>query len=355
MKSLLCAAALASTLATAPAHAQVGMAQLQFGALPVTLVYPSPAAPVAVRLGEFSLQVAPDGPVSPGVRRLVLLSHGTGGSAVPDHALAQALARAGFVVAQPLHQGDNYTDTSKAGPTSFGQRPQEALAVLDGLARHPAWGPRLNLDKVGVHGMSAGGTTALSLAGAQWRVLNLIQHCNRSGNDDEAFCYNGAKDGVARAKRQASFEAARYAPEMFLPAELKQWQGGRDLADDPRPDPRIAAVTLAVPVAAIYSAESLARVRVPVGVVSASLDQVLLPRHHAEHVLAHCKRCQRLADLPGGHFDVLWPWPETVARQVAATQVRGGATTPGFDARLRDAAQQQIVQFHLQHLGGAMP
>jgi hypothetical protein len=43
------------------------------------------------------------------------------------------------------------------------------------------------------------------------------------------------------------------------------WQGGRgaDAADLARP--RVAAVTLAVPVAAIFSAE-LKRVRIPVGV-----------------------------------------------------------------------------------------
>ena len=118
-----------------------------------------------------------------------------------------------------------------------------------------------------------------------------------------------------------------------------------------RPDPRIASVTLAVPLSSIFTAESLARIRVPVGVVSAQRDEVLVPRFHSGHLLANCKACTVLADLPGaGHFDMLWPWPETVAREVAAQQVRGGAPVPGFDGRLRDAAHAKIVAFHRQHL-----
>ena len=51
-----------------------------------------------------------------------------------------------------------------------------------------------------------------------------------------------------------------------------------------------------------------------------------------------------------GHFDVLWPWPASVAREVATQQVRGGLPVPGFDARQREAAHAKIVDFHRQHL-----
>jgi pimeloyl-ACP methyl ester carboxylesterase len=120
---------------------------------------------------------------------------------------------------------------------------------------------------------------------------------------------------------------------------------------DPRPDARIAAVSMAVPVAAIFSPESLARIRIPAGVVGAQRNEVLVPRFHSARVLELCKTCTRLADLPGaGHFDVLWPWPERVAREVAAEQARGGLPVHGFDAGLREAAQATIVAFHRQHL-----
>ncbi len=336
------------------AIAQVGMTEWRAGALPVTLVYPTEAPTRPQSFGPFSIDVALNAPALNQRQRLIVISHGTGGSAIADHALAATLARAGFVVAQPLHAGDNSQDSSQAGPVAFERRPREVSQVIDAIAKDPVWSTRLDLSKVGVHGMSAGGVTGLSLAGAQWRMLNLIRHCNANAQADESFCFQGAKDGKARAERQASYGRAKYVPEIFLPAELKALHGGstptRD-QPDPRPDPRVAAVSLAVPLAVIFSPESLARIRIPVGVVSAQRDEVLVPRFHSARVLAHCKTCTLLADLPGaGHFDVLWPWPESTAREVAARQVRGGLPVPGFDPRLREAAHARIAAFHRQHL-----
>ncbi|TAG26187.1 MAG: dienelactone hydrolase [Burkholderiales bacterium] len=352
-------ASLATSIALGlPAHAQVGMSNIQAGSIPVTLIYPTTATASPVSFGAFVLNVAPDAQPLPQMHRLVVLSHGSGGSATSDHGLASALARAGFIVAQPLHAGDNFRDASKAGPEAFRSRPAEVSQVIDALAKHPQWSPKLALDQVGVHGMSAGGVTGLALAGGQWRTLNLVQHCNRVQEADAGFCYQGARSGAGKQERAASFERAKNVPEAFLPSEIKTLHGGLTPSagkPDVRPDTRIAAVTLSVPVAAIFSAERLERIRIQVGVVSAKNDQVLVPRFHSEHVLAHCTSCQRLADLPAEHFDLLSPWPESVAREVAATQVRGGLPTPGFDAKLRDAAFAQIVQFHLKHLSPAAP
>jgi predicted dienelactone hydrolase len=342
----------AALLLTANASAQVGYAERQAADLSYTLVYPTEAVSRPTPFGPVTLDVAVDAPPAPGVRRLVVMSHGTGGSATTDHALARALVLQGLVVAQPLHRGDNYRDARDAGPAAFERRPREVIEVINALARDGQWAPRLALGRVGVHGMSAGGVTGLALAGAQWRTLNLVRHCLAHGDADVGFCLQGAVTPEQRAQRQARYERARHVPELFLPKELKAWHGGREPSDsdaskaDPRPDPRIAAVTLAVPVAAIFSAESLARIAIPIGVVSATHDEVLVPRFHAEHVLAHCKRCTRLAELQGaGHFDVLWPWPPSVAQAVAAAQVRGGLPRPGFDAAQREAAQARIAAF----------
>lgn len=347
--------ALAALLAGAlPALAQVGQVSFPLADLPVTLTYPTAAATRPVSLGPFTIDVAMKAPVRPGRHPLVVISHGTGGSASADFALAAALAKAGFVVAQPLHRGDNFRDTSKAGPAAWRSRPLEVTQVLDALARSPQWLGAVDVSRVGVHGMSAGGVTALSLAGAQWSTLNLIRHCNRFPDDDPGFCFNGATQPDKRAERQAGFDRAKNVPDEFLPADLKALRGGRTPTAnqaDPRPDPRVASVTLAVPLAAIFTPESLGRIGIPVGVVSAKDDLVLLPRFHSAHVLQHCKRCRALMELPNaGHFDVLWPWPPEVARDVAALQLRGGLPHPGFKAGDRKRAHERIVAFHLAAL-----
>lgn len=245
----------------ATAHAQtavsVGMTQLKTGDLPVTLVYPTLQPARSVALGPFVLQVAPDAVPQPGMRRLVVLSHGTGGNALSDHTLA-----------------------------------------VD-----PSWQPLLQLDKVGVHGMSAGGVT-----------------------------------------------------EAFLPANMRVLQGGITVDPaagraDVRPDLRVAAVTLAVPVGAIFSADSLARIRVPVGLVTAGRDTMLLPEFHSDPVLRHCTACTRLADLKGAaHFDLLSPWPDAVALSVGAKQARSGQPEPGFDPKQRDDAFEAIARFFARQL-----
>jgi len=344
-------------LLAGPAAAQVGMTQLDFPGLPVTLVYPSTEKASPQQFGPFSIEVAVGAALAPGApRRLVVLSHGSGGSPLPDHALAATLARAGFVVAQPMHAGDNALDYSQAGPVAWQRRPDEVRQVIDALAAHPQWQTRLQLDRVGVHGMSAGGVSALSLAGAQWRLADMLRHCAVRGDDDLGFCFYGALDTASRAERRTGFERMRGVPDNVLPPPVTAAHGGRTPpADatgfDPRPDPRVAAVTLAVPVAAIFSAESLARLRVPVGVVSADRDTLLLPAWHSGHVLAKCPHCTPLATLRGaGHFDVLAPWPPALADSVAAMQVRGGRPEPGFDALQRQQAFDAIAAFHRQHL-----
>ncbi|MFN7725254.1 MAG: alpha/beta hydrolase family protein [Rubrivivax sp.] len=345
----LAASALFSATA---AQAQVGFTELKLDGLDqsVTLVYPTAQASRPVAMGPFTLDVAVGAAPSPGPHRLVVLSHGTAGSPLPDHQLAATLARAGFVVAQPLHAGDNFADHRRAGPEAFATRPLEVTRTLDALARHPQWAGLLKLDRVGVHGMSAGGVTALSLAGARWSVGRLVQHCNTQ--DDLGFCYNGLPTLQAQAARRASFEAAKGLAEAQWPEALKAEHGGRPAGEtDPRPDARIAAVSVAVPVAAIFSTDSLAAVRVPVGVVSAGADTMLPATWHSGHVLKACSACRPLAHLPqASHFDLLGPWPEGLARSVGAVHPRGGQLNPGFPAAERQQAWDAVASFMQQQL-----
>jgi predicted dienelactone hydrolase len=352
-----------SLLAASTSHAQinaVGMRQIQSNGMPITLVYPTAAVAQDVTYGAFTVQIASnaaplpaDSTAASGKRALIVLSHGTAGSALPEHALAAALARAGFVVAQPEHRGDNWQDFSKAGPESWKTRPQDVSETIDAVARDPELAPLVDTSRVGVHGMSAGGVTGLVLAGAQWRMLNMIQHCAQNLDEDIGFCLNGlGQRPELQTQRRRQFEMARGAPEQYMPANLKVAYGGQGVeASDPRPDPRIAAVSLAVPVGVIFTPESLARMRIPVALSTSGDDGVLLPRFHSQHVLRHCKTCTTLSDHPqAGHFDWLSPWPASIARTVAATQMRGGLPNPAFTEADRQKAFDQIAVFFQQQL-----
>lgn len=108
----------------------------------------------------------------PGNGRLVVISHGSGGSAWVYVDLASTLVADGFIVALPEHSGDNYKDKSGVGPEIW-RRPAEVSRAIDAVARGARFAPLLRLDKVGMYGMSAGGHTALTLAGAGRRHESL--------------------------------------------------------------------------------------------------------------------------------------------------------------------------------------
>jgi predicted dienelactone hydrolase len=348
-----------SLLAASASQAQVtsaGMRQIQSNGMPITLVYPTAAAAQDVTYGAFTVQIASnaaplpaDSTAASGKRALIVLSHGTAGSALPEHTLAATLARAGFVVAQPEHRGDNWQDFSRAGPESWKTRPQDVSETIDAVARDAALGMLVDTRRVGVHGMSAGGVTGLVLAGAQWRMLNLIQHCAQNLDEDIGFCLNGlATQPSVQLLRKSQFAMGRLLTETTVPTSFKTLHGGAgpSASSDPRPDPRIAAVSLSVPVGVIFTPESLSRIRIPVALSTSGNDGVLLPRFHSQHVLQHCTRCIPLSAPPkAGHFDWLSPWPASIAQTVAATQMRGGLPNPEFTDEEHQKAFDRIAVF----------
>ena len=158
---LACAFSLLAASASQAQVTSVGMRQIQSNGMPITLVYPTAAAAQDVTYGAFTIPIASnaaplpaDSTAASGKRALIVLSHGTAGSALPDHTLAATLARAGFVVAQPEHRGDNWQDFSKAGPESWKTRPQDVSEAIDAVARDTALA---ELVAHGLAGLVAGG------------------------------------------------------------------------------------------------------------------------------------------------------------------------------------------------------
>jgi predicted dienelactone hydrolase len=329
---------LALPLLAGPVLAQVGMTQLQAGGdLPITVVYPTEAAATPRQFGPFALEAALDAAPAPGNGRLVVFSHGTGGDALSLNTLAATLARAGFVVAQPEHRGDNWHDQADAGPSSWKRRPAEITETIDAIARDARFAGRLRLDRVGVFGMSAGGVTGLALAGADWSLGGLLRHCAAHLRDDAGFCLYGA-----RSAEEAAVRAQAYSRP--LPPGADEMLAGARVRD-----PRVAAVALAVPVGAIFTPGSLAAIRIPVGVVEAQADRILNPVYHSGYVLAHCGACQRLDTIAGaGHFDTLSPWPDSIAQGMA--RMPGGERNPAVDEARRQQSYERIAAFFREKL-----
>jgi predicted dienelactone hydrolase len=325
LAALAAPAALALATAAGPAGA-APPAALGFLQLPqadggsTTVFYPAAAAEQPVQRGPFALSWAADAPPQRGNGRLVLISHGSGGSPWVHVDLARVLVQRGFVVALPQHRGDNHLDTSSPGPPSWDQRPAEVGRSIDLLAGHPVLSPHLALDAVGVFGGSAGGHTALALAGGQWSPARFRDHCRQHIEDDFASCV-----GFATRLTGGWLDGAK----LWLARRIISLR----FADDTQrshADPRVAAAVAMVPFAADFVPASLATPRVPLGLVIAGLDVSQVPRFHVQAVRAACEpRCEVVMELPGaGHGAMLSPLPPLQPGSIAAALL---SDPPGFD------------------------
>lgn len=141
--------------------------------------YPTQAQPLPTTLVSLVLMnVARDAPIAGHKLPLVVISHGNGGGVASHADLALALASAGYVVAAPMHTGDNYADQSAVGSSSWlSGRSIEFSATIDFMLDTWQGRDRINPERIGAFGFSAGGFTVLTAVGAQPDLGIAAKHC----------------------------------------------------------------------------------------------------------------------------------------------------------------------------------
>ncbi|VTU23955.1 putative dienelactone hydrolase [Variovorax sp. SRS16] len=305
---------------------------------PITVFYPTDATATRVQRGPFTLTVAVDAAPVAGNHRLIVMSHGSGGSGWENSDLAQALVAAGFTVAMPEHAGDNWHDHSAVGPPSWKHRPREVSQAIDAMAADARFAPLLDGQHVGMYGMSAGGLTALVLAGGSWSPALLARHCEAHLAEDFPTCV-----GLSSELDGSALDPVRIA----VARRIIHYKFDEDTTLQEGHDARIAAVVAAVPMAAAFDMHSLAHPRVPLGLVRAGRDAWLAPQWHIDAVRAACNGCVLLADMKdAGHGSILSPpVPDLPPRAARLLD-----DPPGFDRRTLDGVYAAIVRFFVQNL-----
>jgi predicted dienelactone hydrolase len=290
------------TAVAASAYAGVGMVELPANAVsgPVTVFYQTQAVPGTARRGAFQLDVAIDAAPAANASRLIVISHGSPGSPWVHFDLVRSLVDAGFTVALPEHHADNYKDASDPGPSAWRRRPLEVSRSIDRLAQEPAFASILDFARVGMFGMSAGGHTALTLAGGRWSPSRLREHCRVNIADDFHACagpsvaltggpLDGVKKLIVSAINDRKFDDSSWYEHV---------------------DGRIIAVAAGVPFAADFDPDSLRQPKVALALISARKDRWLIPRFHSDAVVAACRSCEQLLTVEsGGHGALLGPLP----------------------------------------------
>jgi len=326
-------------LCSAAAEGSVGVTEIpgKDGDGPVTVYYSSSSDAKTLKRGPFTFQMAWQGVPARGNGRLIVISHGSGGSPWVYADLAGTLVEDGFVVAMPEHRGDNYKDHSTPGPESWRRRPAEVSRAIDVVGEDPRFKPVLRLDKVGVYGMSAGGHAALSLAGGRWSPERFKEHCEAHIREDFQSCV-----GLVTRLRGNIFDGVKETIALWV----IRYRFG-DAAWQTHTDPRVAAIVAGVPFAADFDMASLASPPVPLGLVTAGQDKWLVPRFHGEAVLQACRTCERVADIPdGGHGALLSPLPPNLTGLIGDLL----NDPPGFNRAALPEVDRKIAAFFVKYL-----
>ena len=277
---------------------------------------PCSTPPGRIDLAPLVLQGTRDCPLTGQGLPLIVMSHGTGGSALGHHDTAATLADAGYVVAAISHPGDNFQDLSRQGHLSaFATRPVDMKRLTDYMLG--AWHRHAQLDasKVGLFGFSRGGYTGLVTIGAvpDWTLR-------------QDLC----------------------PPESSRPlcGEIRR----KELPAPPARDARIRAAVIVDPLS-VFDAKGLGQVGIPVqlwasalggdGVTPQSVETVRqgLPSAPDWHVAANA-----------GHFAFLAPCPPALVEAMPAI-CRDAA---GFDrVAFHQTFNAQVLAFFQQHIAAA--
>jgi len=244
-----------------------------------------------------------------GPQPVVLISHGTGGSAQDLDWLAEPLAAAGFLVAGPDHHGNNYVDGYL--PEGFAcswERPRDLSFVLTKLQAE------MTVAKAGAIGFSLGGYTVSALVGVRLQPDRL----------------RAVVDGLVPDEPPPEFPdllpaiRAKYDPQSI---ESILQASAADCADQ-----RISAAFMICPAIGMLADEqSLAAVARPVEIRWGGADEITPAQQNA----------LRYAELiPGAHA-------ECVGEQVTHYQFVDGSEA-GRNAR--DSVADDAVAFFNQHL-----
>jgi predicted dienelactone hydrolase len=271
--------------------------------LRVDIWYPSDALPAPRALGPFQQNVAAGGAVAGSNLPLVVISHGTGGSAAGHYDTALALAEADFVAAAIEHTGDNWRDRRYSFTRrNFTERPRQLKLAIDYLLTEWSGRDHVAAEKIGGFGHSAGGFTVLVAIGGVPDFLLAASFCKEHEEDW----------GCVRARAVATGAPAEAASE-------PNWTHDRRIK---------AAVVAATALGHVFTRAGLAGVTVPVQLWQAENDQIAVQRWSSDVIKANLPSPPETRLVPlASHFAFLAPCSPALAEQVKEIC----DDPPGFD------------------------
>ena len=278
------------------------------GQMPAIVFYPTKSDGGSTQVGPFTVAATREATPAPGIYPLIVHSHGTGGSHFGHHDTLAALARAGFVAAAVEHPRDNFRDSSGfATDLQLIGRPHHIVALIDGVLEHASVGPLVDRARIGMAGFSAGGYTALLIAGAVPNFALMADYRKAVPNDP----LRRRADAAGKQRRKPDLKSVA--------------------------DPRVRAIFLMAPALGyVFDRTGLSRVEVPVRLYRPTADEVLVHPWNAERIAKMLPRSPEYELVEGaGHYVFLPPCPTLLALRIPAIcKDPRGVDRAGFHVRL---------------------
>lgn len=218
---------------------------------------PTPAAGAVFDLGAVIRNAA----LAKGAKLpVVLLSHGTGGTAESLGWLARHLARQGCVVLGVNHHGNTGIEPHMAaGFLCWWERATDLSMLLTASSTTGFFAGRLDLDQISAVGFSLGGHTVLALAGAR-SSMTIFDNWQRAS-------------GIVEAAPREFPDLAAHIPDLQRHSVAFRHSWARHGAD--YTDKRIRSVVAMAPAPPVrsFTPTSISAVAVPVAILTGGADR----------------------------------------------------------------------------------
>jgi predicted dienelactone hydrolase len=238
-------------------------------------------------------RVAANADLAPAPARfpLIVLSHGTGGTAGNLAWLGTALASHGYIAAAVNHPGNNAIDGyTVPGFTLWWLRARDLSTVIDDMLADPTFGPRIDKRRIGAAGHSLGGYTMIELAGGITSLRHFREFCSSPTADKMCIPPPEFPDARARAAALAKSDPA------FRAALVQDTRFYRD--------PRVRAIFAMAPaLGPAFLPDSLAQIDIPVAIVAGAADKIVPIRSSAQFLAATIPHAElTILPAPVGHY-----------------------------------------------------
>ncbi len=233
-----------------------------------------------------------DAQIAPGRHPLIVLSHGTGGSAFQMMWLGRRLAEAGYVVAAIDHHGNTAAEDG-FDPRGFlyvWERPRDISFLITEILADPRFSDSVDSERIGAVGFSLGGYTVTAIIGGRIDRDRFV-----------AFCASSKADNTCLP--QTEYPDVEEDLEALIESDPAAAPPGKEVSAASYRDERIkAAAVMAPAIVQMLSDESLSEIDAPLLILAGQADGVAPVATNAQRLADAAQNAEMKIYPDAGHY-----------------------------------------------------